>query len=420
VIKENRTYDQVFGDIAKGNGDAKICLFPKEVTPNQHALAERFALLDNFYVCAEVSFDGWAWSTAGIASPYVERTFNANYSRRGLSYDSEGTNNGTAVDLLGMKDVAAMPNGFLWDQALRQHQSVRDYGFFVSQDKLSKKASGAADSDDIDAPVQKRLIGLTCLDFPEFDTEFADSDAWKKYDLKPFPRQKVAFGRMKEPSRMATFRREFDEFVKNGNLPRLELVRLPRNHTAGTSPGQSSPRACVADNDYAVGELVDMVSHSPYWKDTAICILEDDAQAGFDHVDCHRSPALVISAYVQKNKVDSRFYNTDSMLHTMELLLGLKPLNQYDASAPPIDIFSKQAENAEPYDAILPAKQIIAEFNEADAYRSGDSARLIRTDREDSRADVELNDILWGAMKGAKTPRPSMKGARWRASDLDD
>jgi len=188
-----------------------------------------------------------------------------------------------------------------------------------------------------------------------------------------------------------------------------------RDHTAGTGNGQTSPRGMVADNDYAVGQVVDAVSHSPYWKNTVICVLEDDAQSGFDHVDCHRSGAYVISPWIERGRVDSHFYNTDSMLRTMELILGLKPLSQYDAVAAPINVFSRSAQNSEPYDAILPSKTIIGEVNRRTAYRSQDSDRLIARFNENSAPDIELNDILWGSIKGTSTPRPVVRGARWKA-----
>lgn len=412
VIRENRTYDQVLGDFKGGNGDPKLCLFPEEVTPNLHALAKRFALLDNFYVCAEVSQDGWVWSTAGLANDYVQRNTFYNYSGRGRSYDTEGQNNNSPVDLKGVRDITTPPNGYIWDQASRQNRTYRNYGFFVSEDKESKEASNLTGTE-FDAPTKKALVGHTCTDFREFDMSFADSDAWTQYHLRPAPNQRATFGSHKDTSRMATFHREFDEFVKNGNFPALSLLRLPHDHTIGTSSGHSSPRACVADNDYAIGQLVDLVSHSPYWKDTVICVLEDDAQAGFDHVDCHRSPALVISPFISPNTVASQFYNTDSMLRTIELLIGLKPLSQYDAIAKPIQVFGKVASNLPPYSAILPPKEIIGETNNILSYRAKDSARLISLDHEESEVDNVLNDILWGAIKGANVPRPKTLGTKW-------
>lgn len=420
IIKENRTYDQILGDMPQGNGDANICLFPREVTPNQHALAERFVLLDNFYVCAEVSADGWVWSTQGIANPYIERNVPYNYSGRGRGYDSEGENSNVPVDLRGIHDVATEPNGYIWDQCARQHVTYRNYGFFLSfKSNLKDPATGKVLAE-YNAPTKRALVGNTDPDFLQFDTAFADSDAWVKYGVTPAPRQLRAFGSHNDPSRISAWRREFDAYVKNGNLPRFSMLRLMRDHTAGTSNGQTSPRGMVADNDYAVGQVVEAVSNSPYWKRTVICVLEDDAQSGFDHVDCHRSNALVISPWIDKAKVDSHFYNTDSMLRTMELVLGLKPLSQYDAIASPINDFDRTSANSEPYKAMLPPKSIIGEVNRRTAYRSSDSERLIGRYDEDSAPDIELNDILWGSIKGAKAPRPMLRGARWKAMDNDD
>ncbi|MDR3692500.1 MAG: alkaline phosphatase family protein [Fimbriimonas sp.] len=419
IIKENRTYDQILGDDKHGNGAPSICLFPEKVTPNQHALADRFVLLDNFYVCAEVSYDGWTWSTQGIANPYVERNVVYNYSGRGRSYDTEGENSGVPVDLRGVADVARAPGGYIWDQCARQHVSYRNYGFFLSSANKQKDPASGEPIADENAPAKKALQGHTDLDFLQFDTAYADSDAWVKYKLAAAPRQMETYGSHHDPSRISTWRREFDEYVKNKNLPRFCMVRLMRDHTAGTSPGQSSPSAMVADNDYAVGEVVDAISHSPYWKHTVICVLEDDAQAGFDHVDCHRSTAYVISPWIERGTLDSHFYNTDSMLRTIELVLGLKPLSQYDAVASPIDVFSKTAKNDEPFDAILPAKKVIDDVNEETAYRAKDSAKLIARTVEESLPDIELNDILWGAIKGAATPRPQLKGTIWKAFDKD-
>jgi hypothetical protein len=217
---------------------------------------------------------------------------------------------------------------------------------------------------------------------------------------------------------MTTWLRDFNGFVKSGKMPKLQVVRLGRDHTSGTTPGQPSPRACVADNDYAVGQLVEAVSNSPFWKNTAIFVLEDDAQAGTDHVDSHRSIAFVISPYIQRAKLDSSFYNTNSMLRTMSLLLGLKPWNQYIATAYPMGVFEKTMVNPSPYKAILPSKEIIGEVNTRTAYRVADSERLINPLEEESMPDVELNDILWGAIKGAKTPRPKTPNTIWRSQDL--
>jgi YVTN family beta-propeller protein len=419
IVKENRTYDQVFGDLPQGNGDPSLCLFPREVTPNQHALAERFVLLDNFYVCAEVSADGWNWSTSGMVNEYTSRNTTYNYSRRGRNYDFEGQNNGTPVDLLGLPDVARAAGGYIWDLCLKHRVSFRNYGFFLSFSADEVKGPDGKPIAIGNSPTKKALLGRTDLNFRLYDMNYADSDAWVIYNC-PSPNQLRTFGAFQAPSRFAAWKREFDQFVKNKNLPRFMMVRLPRNHTSGTSPNAPSPRAMVADNDYAVGQLVEAVSKSPYWKKTAIFILEDDAQNGFDHVDAHRSPALVISPFVEKGTIDSRFYNTDSMLRTMELLLGLPPMNQYDAVAPPFAFFSSKPSNDAPYTAILPERRIIAEINQPSAYRAQDSARLNFRD-PDAVPDEVLNDILWHAIKGRHVPKPALRySLRLRPVQDDD
>ncbi|MFI5387364.1 MAG: hypothetical protein ACHQ50_14740, partial [Fimbriimonadales bacterium] len=200
------------------------------------------------------------------------------------------------------------------------------------------------------------------------------------------------------------WKREFDGYVKSGNLPQFEMVRFCRDHTAGTAANQLSPRAMVADNDYAVGQIVAAVSHSRFWKDTAICIVEDDAQNGIDHVDCHRSIAFVISPFVPRGTHDSRFYNTDGMLRSVELLLGMPPMNGFDAVADPLYVFGKQANNSDPYDAIKPSQEISGAINKRSAYRSGDSARIGRFS-EESEVDEQLNDILWRSIKGTTQRR---------------
>ncbi len=401
VIKENRTYDQVLSDLPRGSRDPSLLMFGREVTPNLHALAERFVLLDNFYVCAEVSADGWNWSTSGMANAYTERNVFTNYGGHGRTYDYEGLINDRSVDLKGVRDPATAPGGYLWDRAAKDGVSFRNYGFFVDYNANMY-------------PTKKALEGKTNLDFRHYDMAYADSEAWVKYGLSPAPKQLKASGSYGDPSRMTVWLREYRNFVKSGKMPNLMMVRLGRDHTSGTADGQYSPRACVADNDYAVGQLVQEISNGPYWNKTAICVLEDDAQAGFDHVDCHRSTAYIISPYIQKGTLNSTFYNTDSMLRTIELLLGMKPMNSYDAIASPIQVFSRKLANSEPYMAILPAKEIVGEINTKNAYRSKDSERLISRFKEETYADIELNDILWGAIKGAHTPKPSRTNAKWQ------
>ncbi|MCW5937938.1 MAG: hypothetical protein KIT11_11605 [Fimbriimonadaceae bacterium] len=405
VVKENRTYDQVLGDYEKGNGDPEICLFPKEVTPNQHALAERFALLDNFYVCAEVSADGWSWSVAGMANEYNQRNSRYNYAGRGREYDFEGQNNGTAVDLLGLRDVSEPDGGYIWDAAAKAGKTYRNYGMYTAFGDATVTPQGTPVSED-NKPTKRALLEHTDLNYRRYDLAYAESPAWHEY-ANPSQNQLKEFGGFK--SRFEAWKAEFDEFVKNGKLPALSLVRMGNDHTAGTRAGGFSPRAMVADNDYAVGLLVEAVSKSPYWTKTAIFVIEDDAQAGYDHVDCHRSICFVVSPYVPRGTHDSRFYNTDSVLHSISALLGMKPWNQLVAIAEPFRFFAKTPDNAETFTAIKPAKEIIGEINQPDAYRSADSARLISRFQEESLPDIELKDILWGAIKGAKTPRPPVR-----------
>ena len=404
IVKENRTYDQVFGDLPTGNGDPSLCLFPREVTPNQHALAERFVLLDNFYVCAEVSAQGWGWSTSGMLSEFTERNTAHYYAGRARQYDYEGQNNFIPVDLLGVNDIVTPPCGYIWDLVLRHGLSIRNYGFWVNIDLTDDKTPEGRPVVEDNQPVRKSLVGRTDLNFRKFDFNYTDGDAWVRHDC-PIPGQMKAYGQFNATSRVAEWKREFAEYVKNGDLPAFQMLRLGRNHTKATSPGFHSPRSMVADNDYAVGELVEAVSRSPYWRDTVICILEDDAQDGHDHVDAHRSPALVISPYVAKGSVDHRFFNTDSMLRTMEEVLGLPPMNQFDAAASPIAVFGPAPSNDAPFAAILPAREIIAEVNAPTAYKARQSAALDFS-KEDAVPDALLNDILWHAIKGAQTPEP--------------
>ena len=403
ILKENRTYDQILGDDSRGNGDASLTMYGKDVTPNEHALADRFVLLDDFSVCAEVSGDGWQWSTAGMASEYTSRNVPFNYSGRGRDYDFEGQTNGVAPDYVGMNDVADVPGGYIWNACLRQHISMRNYGFYVDPiDKNEAKAGGIEIAEN--GPTKKALVKDTDDSFRQFDMHYADSDLWDLYHA-PSPKLLKNFGDNNAISRFTEWKHEFDKMVATGKMPQFMMVRFCRDHTAGTTPDLDAPQAMVADNDYAVGQLVDAVSHSPFWKDTAIFIFEDDAQAGQDHIDCHRSTAYVISPFVHPGLVDSRFYNTDSALRTMELLLGLKPMNQYDATANPLMVFDDTPANSEPYHAVMPSREIATAVNTPKAYRAADSAKLISWYKEESLPDLELNDILWHAAKGNVLPK---------------
>jgi YVTN family beta-propeller protein len=445
IVKENRTYDQLLGDDPRGNGDPALALFGKDVTPNLHALADRFVLLDNCFACGEVSGDGWTWSTQGIANPYTIRNVPYHYSGRGRDYDFEGENAGyitggfPAMGIDGkpnsddprfkngapaVPDMAAA-NTHLWDIARAAHLTIRNFGFFLSSaDVTPGQQVMPACYPTVPGlrPPGHNLAGITNPDFPGFDLDYPDSDAPGIYfkqtkDRDCLYKQKV-FGLAKSPSRISEWRREFDQMIAadpTGNaVPALMLVRLPHDHTQGLSAGKHTPRSEVADNDYAVGQMIDTLSHSAVWSSTAVFIVEDDAQAGPDHVDCHRMPALVISPWIKAHSVDHRFNNTDTILKTMECLLGLPPMSQYDAIALPIDDFDNTASNAEPYTAILPAKQIIADVTSllhigatdpAKAQLIADSSRMDFSHADRAPAD-QLNRIIWQSVRGTGSVMP--------------
>ena len=399
IIKENRTYDQVLGDDPRGMGDPSLVLFGKNVTPNLHALADRFVLLDNFYACAEVSPDGWNWITSGFANDYVQRTVPESYSERKNSprptvrpYDYEGENRGASPSLTGQQDIAESPGGYIWDAVTHAGLTLRNYGCFLSFQG--------------DRPTKPALVNTTCPNFAPFGMKYADSDAWQALSLPP----PTLYGPRLSPSRFTAWKREFDAYVKTNTLPSFEIIRLPRDHTQATDPGYASPLAMAADNDYAVGEIAEAVSHSPYWNSSAIFVVEDDAQNGPDHIDCHRTTAYVLSPFIKSHSVDHHFYNTDSLLRTMELLLHLAPMTRYDASAPPLRAFTRTPSVA-PYAAILPDKSILAQINPPDGYKAALSHSLNFTDA-DAAPDAVVNEILWHSIKGENVPLPPARHAR--------
>src|SRR5579875_161743 len=446
VIKENRTYDQVLGDLPNGNGDPNLCLFGTEITPNMHALAERFVLLDNFYCCGEVSGSGWTWSTQGMSNEYVQRNVPYTYSGRGRLYDYEGQNNGYLVgghpalgpdgkplpDLLFPKganpipDVAGIPTGRIWDRVRQAGLSYRNYGFFLSEG-LNLPGFGQVLPDNYPdetglQPPGHDLAGKTDDDFRRFDLDYPDSDApeiWYERTHDPnclYPER--AYGKYAMPSRIAEWKREFHEMLvkdPSGNaVPAFITIRLMMDHTAGLRSGAHSPASDVADNDYAVGELVETISHSPIWKSTAIFVIEDDAQDGPDHVDAHRSPCLAISPWIKAHSEDHRFYNTDSVLRTIELLLGLKPMSEYDALASPILDWDTAPNNDAPYTALLPPKRIIAEHNPSKSalkpgsvlYRLVAEADHLDFSHADAAPAQRLNRMIWVSVRGPHSPMP--------------
>jgi len=387
VVKENRTYDQVFGNLGKGNGDASLNLFGDESAPNTRTLARRFVLLDNFYASAEVSADGWSWSTEANANLYNQKSWPQNYSGRNRPYDFEGGNYATASNT-NPKD------SYLWDRLAGAGVSFRNYGFWTV---FGSVPPGVAAE-----PTAPNLATRTDPNYPGYNLAWADSPA----------------SPLAKPARITEWQREFASYQANPNtFPTVELVRLPNDHTAGTFPGAPVPRAYVADNDYALGLLVDTVSHSQFWKDTAIFVVEDDAQDGPDHVDGHRTEALVISPYTQRGKVDSSFYSTVAMLRTMELIVGIGPLTQFDAAATPmLNAFTAQP-NLTPYTAQVPS-QPMNQVNGANAPLAA-SMNGITTMSADQTPDQILNEAIWKSVYGPDSVMPMSKDRRGGESTHD-
>jgi len=392
VIRENRTYDQVFGDLERGNGDPTLTLFGEEVTPNAHALAREFGVLDNFYVDAEVSYDGHAFSTSAYATDIVQKFWPTNYAARGAAYLSEGI--GALRNAFG--NIAAPRDGYLWDMAARHHVTYRSYGEFAhwgpgtSADRVAGRAAIVASV--------PGLVGHINPNYPPWELAIPDSrrlDVWEK---------------------------EFNTEQAADRVPALSILRLGNDHTNGTRPGTPTPRAMVAENDAAIGRLIDVISHSAVWKDSAIFILEDDAQAGPDHVDAHRSPALVVSPFARRRAVDSTMYSTSSMLRTIELILGMPPMSQYDAAATPMYNAMQATPDPAPYTR-LPPRIDIDEKNDVLAYGAEASSRMDMS-AADLAPESELNEILWRSIKGARSTVPPVVRSAFvrtpRSRDTDD
>jgi DNA-binding beta-propeller fold protein YncE len=364
IIKENRTYDQVFGDMPEGNGDKSLCIFPEKVTPNHHALARQFVLLDNFYVESEVSADGHEWSMAAYATDFVEKTWPLMYrgSRGGkLKYPSEGN-----------FTIAASAGGYIWDRCAQAKVSYRSYGEFIANaEKPGQPAKAKV----------KPLEG-------HFDEQFHG------YDLD-YPDQK----------RADRFIEELARFEKEGEMPQFIVMRLPNDHTYGTSPDKPTPTAMVADNDLALGRVIEALSQSKFWKDTAVFVVEDDAQNGSDHVDAHRTVAFVISPYTRRGIVDSSLYSTSSMLRTMELILGLEPMTQFDASALPMYNSFQVKADLTPY-RHLPSNVDLGAKNASTAYGAAMSLAFDFS-QEDAADDLLLNEVVWRSVRGPNSPMPA-------------
>ncbi len=402
IIKENRSYDQVLGDVTNGNGNADLCVFGEHVTPNEHKLVREFALLDNTYCCGALSADGHNWTDSGIATDYLERSF-AGWPR---SYPSGGdSTNGDAL--------AYSPAGFIWNDALAHGRTFCDFGEFTSDKKQWTD------------PARKGKPGfLDCYrNFVNGADEIALTDEPDIEALRPYIMTNTIGWDLDVPDifRAAQFIKSLKQFEAVGNLPNLVIVWLPNDHTSGTKAGLPTPGAQVADNDLALGQIVQAVSHSRFWTNTCLFAIEDDPQNGWDHVSGYRTTAYIVSAYTQRGAVIHTQYNQTSLLRTMELMLGLPPMNQMDATATPMfDCFTGRPDFT-PFDAVTnnvpldemnpPPRRIADPLLRKDAQAS---ARLPLKQADQCPEDL-LNRILWRAAKGSQAPYPA-----WAVKVVDD
>jgi DNA-binding beta-propeller fold protein YncE len=451
IIKENRTYDQVFGDLTQngkpvGKGDPTLTMYGEEITPNQHALALQFGVLDNFYDSGEVSGDGHVWSTAAIGTDYLEKTWQLNYRGGQRTYDFEGVVAEGYPLLQKIPDVNEPASGYLWGNLAQHGKTYYHFGEYISSTFCDVKKSGSSQ----EGPL---LEGLHCQrssikQGEEIPAEWGGGvSKWpwpipllaKNVATKPelvghFAPEQADFNlRVPDQIRAEVFLRHFklwtaDREAGKDTMPNFVMLRFGNDHTAGTTPGGPTPKSSIADNDLAIGRAVDAVSHSPYWDDTAFFILEDDAQNGADHVDAHRSLGLVISKYSPRAAdggafVDSRFYSTVSMVRTMETLLGLPPMNNNDAFSSMMgSLFTGPGDQA-PFTADCRNRDngLIYTANAASALGAKESSRM--DFRHADRADAQkLNVILWKDAMGDK-PVPAMlleKRKKAKKEDDDD
>jgi len=488
IIKENRTYDQVFGDLERaGNGqaadgDPSLAIFgageaarlaggqPQNITPNHRALALRFGLLDRFFVNAEASPDGHNWSTAAFSSDYVDKAYRWDYSGRGRTYDYEGFNRLPSYEppgslppvfqlpvdaddvagymrrfvpyLRGGRDVSEPETLYLWDAAARAGLTYRNYGEFIGtisekdvEEINTRRSKSYPDTSPTltSFPTKKSLEGRHSATFRNYDLMTPDIMTVDSYravkqstgQMDGAITRNNSDERFRGNSRFGEWLEEFRGFVADreagrpDRMPNFSMVRFSNNHTAGTRAGMPTPQFMVAENDYAVGRLVEEVSNSPYWRDTAIFIVEDDAQDGPDHVDAHRSPAIVVSAYNRPGALVHEFHNTVSLIRTMEILLGMQPMNQLDATAAPIDIFQDMPD-LRPYKALLPELAMDNLMN-APA-RTAAAAYWMKESHQQNLAHADmadpfvLNQIIWFSVRGEGEPMPKI--ARLPAYDL--
>jgi hypothetical protein len=424
VVKENRTYDQVFGDIAEGNGDPSLVLYGEDITPNQHRLARQFGILDNFYVSGEVSGDGHNWTMSATGSDFLEKTIQVAYRGKERTYDYEGevANRFPLED--GMADINEPSSGYIFGLVARHGLRYRHYGEFVTTRWCGETNWGDSPTEGTPGPGGKACERKSVkqgeplpayLGSPRggpspwpWAIPLISENVPTKPELRGHFDPLYADFEMDYPDQLRAdeFLNEFARFIearqtgKGEQLPDYVLLRLPNDHTSGTKVGAATPSAAVADNDLALGRVVEAISHSPYWDDTAILVVEDDAQDGADHVDAHRSPALVISKYspgTQKQPyVESTFYTTVSMVRTLEVLLGLPPMNLNDAYAPVIsNLFSGPgAQEAFVADYRNLHNGLLFQVN-ANGAPGGRESAAMDFSRADAADAAVLNQILW-------------------------
>ena len=368
IVKENRTYDQVLGDVKEGNGDTSLVLFGEKITPNQHKLVKDFVLLDNFYVDGEVSADGHNWSLGAYANDYLEKNWVTSYGGRGGTYDAEGT-----------RKIANNKGGFIWDHCKRAGVSFRTYGEFADDYKAN-------------IPV---LENHFCKYYTSWDESVQDT------------------------TRVGQWKRDFDSLVAINALPQLNTLRLINDHTQGMSLNKPTPFAHVADNDLAVGMFIEYLSKSKVWNQSVVFIVEDDAQNGPDHVDAHRTTAYVAGPHVKRNFVDHTPYTTSGMLRTIELILGLPPMSQYDAAATPMWRCFTATPNFTAFTA-LPSNVNLADKNTVNNILAERSAQFDFS-KEDRAPDLEFSEVIWKGVKGLHSIMPAPKRAAFvKVSEAED
>ena len=463
IVKENRSYDQVLGDLPVGNGDPTLTMFPQPVTPNHHKLALDFVTLDNFYTSGDVSGDGWNWSTQARVNDYEEKSVPPDYGNGfsssdvyatdrnivvGLNQEAEPANqfterltalldpSGRSNILPGPKDIGGTEGdgdlssdaigGYLWDEALRRGKTLRHYGFYtdytyyfvppplyipISRTPFASKLPQGP-------PLKPSLRDVNDIYYRGFDLSVPDRYHYEEW------------------------KREFDNYVKNDNLPELEIMSLPLDHFGSFSSnvgGLNTPTLQIADNDYALGKMVDAVSHSKYWKDTVFFVIEDDAQDGPDHVDAHRSPAFVISAYTKRNQVVHQFYTTVNVMKTMEDLLGLRPLGIFDENADPMSAVFTTEPDLTPYTPVLPGvlceapvdPKLIPECHDRSVMRTAAAEALhdgmwwakssegFNFRKPDALDTASFNRVLWKGVMGDK-PYPNTRSGRDLSKDRQE